>query len=298
MAKLDIRRPKGITGIDAKGYQFRLVAFIDILGFKEMLKNEDATTIIKHFSKFHSWANQPSFFESIAYNDNEGDQASNSIQNRQIERTAEQQNRKVSVFSDLVVISYLGTKRLIEFNFSEMLDEISFIQQYFIQQGIPIRGGITYGELCHDNELCFGPGLVRAHELEKSMAFFPRIIIDPKISNRKPFRSWIQNLSSTKTELFSDGYWGVNHLDKFLKYPDLESFTYGRKSNQMEPTPLDYVHIGLSEYKAFINKGLVSEPEKYSQLKDKYAEVIKLMSKTITFDPSEYGDLGIEEYAH
>jgi hypothetical protein len=44
-----------------------------------------------------------------------------------------------------------------------------------------VRGGITIGELYLDEILVWGTGLVRAYELENTIAIFPRVVIDRNV---------------------------------------------------------------------------------------------------------------------
>jgi hypothetical protein len=44
--------------------------------------------------------------------------------------------------------------------------------------GLMLRGAMTYGKVFADNNFLFGEALVNAHELESSVAIYPRIIID------------------------------------------------------------------------------------------------------------------------
>ena len=37
------------------------------------------------------------------------------------------------------------------------------------------RGGVAIGDIYHDDEAVFGPGLVRAYDIESNVAKFPRI---------------------------------------------------------------------------------------------------------------------------
>jgi hypothetical protein len=47
--------------------------------------------------------------------------------------------------------------------------------------GFLVRGGVTIGDLIHDSECVFGPGLNRAYELESTVANLPRVVIDSSI---------------------------------------------------------------------------------------------------------------------
>jgi hypothetical protein len=44
-----------------------------------------------------------------------------------------------------------------------------------------LRGGITIGNIVHDDECVFGPALNRAYELECSVANYPRVVLDQDV---------------------------------------------------------------------------------------------------------------------
>ena len=50
-----------------------------------------------------------------------------------------------------------------------------------IDEGILIRGAVTIGEVVKSWGQLYGPGVVRAYELERDHAKYPRIIIDDRI---------------------------------------------------------------------------------------------------------------------
>ena len=43
------------------------------------------------------------------------------------------------------------------------------------------RGGVAIGDIYHDDEAVFGPGLVRAYDIESNVAKFPRIVVDHEV---------------------------------------------------------------------------------------------------------------------
>lgn len=64
--------------------------------------------------------------------------------------------------------------------FHEMIDLVH-IQGKLINHGTCVRGGVTIGDVHFDEKTLFGPGFVRAYELESAFANFPRIVIDPEL---------------------------------------------------------------------------------------------------------------------
>jgi hypothetical protein len=96
----------------------------------------------------------------------------------------------------------LGVKENLEIRYSTFSDNVAITQKVgpktpmLIQQlanfqlgaalpGFLLRGGITIGEVVHDDEVAFGPGLNRAYHLESRVAKLPRLVLDPLV--RKEF---------------------------------------------------------------------------------------------------------------
>lgn len=89
---------------------------------------------------------------------------------------------RVTTFSDNVVISQdvgEATPRLITL--------IAFFQIAGALGGFLLRGGITVGNIIHDQECVFGPALNRAVELERDVAKYPRVIIDHEVADELGF---------------------------------------------------------------------------------------------------------------
>ncbi len=135
-------------------YEDRYVAFIDILGFKDMIcKSEDNeevfNVIITALSKMKK------------------------MKERSYKR--EDDTSQIALFSDNIVISYLIETEEDE---CSIIHDVMYLHISLLMKGIMVRGGITKGKLCHKGNFVFGPALVRAHEMESKYAIYPRIIID------------------------------------------------------------------------------------------------------------------------
>ena len=136
-------------------YEDRIVAFIDILGFKEKVSNTEineiklqclTTALDRLYERIWEW---------------EADGVGSSFAFTQ--------------FSDSIVISSLA----------ESVDGFGMLQQLLLgvmalvdDWGILVRGGIARGQLIHDRTMVVGPAMVKAYELESEEAKYPRIIID------------------------------------------------------------------------------------------------------------------------
>lgn len=135
-------------------YKEKIVCFIDILGFGDMIDRKylaDPTKIYAVLSEIKTsitdWGNTP-----IASNI----------------------DLQITQFSDCIVFSLVPTQHyFMTFNFFKELS-IKMVMNH----GVIFRGGITYGQIFHDSEMIFGPAMNRAYRLESKEAVYPRIIID------------------------------------------------------------------------------------------------------------------------
>lgn len=140
------------------------VTFFDILGFKNMLSKKSCDEVNNIINVFYK------------ENDRVKDQVGNC--NYDINTIS---------FSDSVIRASVLKDDYSNIDYCEaLLNEIvnlSCIQMNLIREGIWIRGGVAFGEICIDNEkgIVFGEGFVDAYTLESQIANFPRIVISSDI---------------------------------------------------------------------------------------------------------------------
>ena len=93
-----------------------------------------------------------------------------------------QLNFNASFLSDCIIISYEVSEFRQDFlQLHYILNHLSeFVFDITLYFGKFMRGGFTYGDLYHEEDVCFGPALIEAVELEKA-AIFPRISVSPQI---------------------------------------------------------------------------------------------------------------------
>ena len=125
-------------------------------------------------------------------------------------------DRKVSQISDSVVISYSR-----ESNFCHILHDAHFLCVKAMEIGFLLRGAIVYGKVIHnvsENKL-FGPAFLKAYDMERKKAIYPRIIVDDNF-----FRIAKNNcLSSVNPEnkdlkmLISEDFDGIPYVNYFDK---------------------------------------------------------------------------------
>lgn len=192
-------------------YENRYVAFLDILGFKNMvLQSENDQQMLNLIN--------------MALNYTAKIQIENYGQNMPMADLGKQ----VSVFSDSIVISYDMIRP--GSGFFVLLDLV-YICNDLLGVGMPVRGGVTVGSLIHDNNKCFGPAMVNAYYLESQAAVYPRILVDPKvieydlqyrgINNTQEFeKKFIESL----IEQDSDGKIFLDFLSQYNEFNDYETY--------------------------------------------------------------------------
>lgn len=179
-----------------------IVTFIDILGFKDIINKFS-------FEDVHKKLDTVRFFSSVD-DQQEGDGF----------------EPKIIQFSDSIIrIRPLDSSANKEFRyglmFHEMLDLVR-MQGELINNGIFVRGGVSIGDVYYDRQLLFGPGFVKAYELESSYANFPRIIINPQLIDQLHRDRRLSSNQNTLEEEFlyikrnirrdSDGLYFIDYL--------------------------------------------------------------------------------------
>jgi hypothetical protein len=146
-------------------YKTSIITFIDYLGFKELLSNLPCNEVNQILSIFDA-------------------QCGMSL--RHTSKSAELGTYYKYQFSDsLVRITCPKDNEKIE---ELLLHEISYMTHNQLHaicyHNIFIRGGITIGDIFydHNNGRVFGPGFIKAYELESKVAKQPVVVIDTDIS--------------------------------------------------------------------------------------------------------------------
>lgn len=149
----------------------RIVCFLDILGFSELIKRYDddiTSTLLQDI--------QESF----------------KIATKTLKEAVNQQDKdllkhlKYYSFSDNICISlpFFETKHDFIKNFNLLCIYTRGFQLIMMSKGIFMRGGISTGSYFSDENLIFSIGLVNAYKLESKNAIYPRVVIDDLIINR------------------------------------------------------------------------------------------------------------------
>lgn len=233
-------------------YEYSIVSFFDILGFKNIVDNNSAESIFNILEIFKT-------------------------QSKHDEELASLFKMKFTNFSDCVVrsVDFIGNKTEypIDIFFHELIDLIH-LQCSLIYKNILIRGAISVDEIYHSNQTVFGPGLVKAYLLENCDAKYPRIIfkknlidslskIFKKESEQDDIKQILSLLRSEKNDLYFIDYLRVinneaDHHTDFVKFLD------------------HHKHLIIENYSSATNSNVI---DKYAWLAEYHNDVVHFMKK-------------------
>lgn len=142
-------------------YKLRYVAFLDMMGFKNMVnqsvENQNILNNINMALSYIGYMKHDNYNGILSMVD---------------------LGKQVTAFSDSIVISYDTSMPGGGFH---VLMDLVYICNDLLGIGIPVRGGVTVGPLIHDEQKCFGPAMIEAYLMESTQAIFPRVIINQKV---------------------------------------------------------------------------------------------------------------------
>ena len=159
-------------------YEECLVSYIDVLGFRNLIDTREVREILDVISLLKNVTDPPQF-------DNEEEQElmyAEGLINPTYCQSISDAVVRVAAFARKVGPEF-GRRPNTDALFFEV-DDLLGAQISLAERGILIRGGMSIGKVYIDpggNGPIFGPGLVRAYELESREAVFPRLVVDDKL---------------------------------------------------------------------------------------------------------------------
>lgn len=243
--KSNIYKPPIIPHQD---YEDRIVAFVDVLGFKGLVdSSKNDVKVLRNITSALS-----TLYEWIWKWEADGGDSSFAF----------------TQFSDSVVLSALADT---QDSFEMLLQLMLGIVDIAYSHCIIVRGGIARGKLIHDNEMVVGPAMVDAYFLESQIAKYPRIVISEELKtefevNLQEYVDSQPNLTEIPSfnKIFKqddvDGLWYMDYID-----PDEEFVIRHSKKDYIE-TLKDIARKGLSNSDANVRM-------KYEWLERKLAAI-------------------------
>lgn len=160
-----------------------IVAFVDILGFSNMVKSdcENKSDSIKYFEVLREI-------------------------NKETQKIGD---CNITQFSDSVIFSL----PLSQDNYIKMTEILAEYQRKLLYHNIICRGAVAYGKHYKEDDFMFSQALIEAYQLESKDAIYPRIIISKNLLEY--FRPTIQNPPYLVQE--KDGFYFVDYLSAASK---------------------------------------------------------------------------------
>lgn len=147
------------------GYEHRVVAFLDVLGWKSFVQQSVADASLFHaMEEALALVPNEQFFYQRGYG------------------TDLMELPSMTQFSDSIVLSAaLGDgDAKAQVQVLQIFLWVQAICHLMLSRGFPVRGGVTDGLMYHHDNRAFGPALNEAIALEANYALYPRVVIPPR----------------------------------------------------------------------------------------------------------------------
>lgn len=264
-------------------YEQRIVAFLDILGFRSLLDetvDKDGNDIEE---KINSVISAYQAIRDIWDLDN----------GKVLSEFKKKDSKQVSIFSDSIVVSFKVEDPSQVFY---TLLEIKHVIMLLLYRKILCRGAVAIGKFIHTENYLFGPALVEAYTLESKAAMYPRVILDNSVieagakysgqHNSRAEKEYVQSL----LEQDSDGMYYVDYFFKAQSELDDPEYDF--------PSYID----NLGE---IIRKGLMASSHhskadlrvKYSWMRERYNQMVEIVTdKNAVQELISAGEIELAEF--
>lgn len=195
---------------EEKQYKKCYVAFLDVLGFKEMIKRKSCEYIYEIFSKEFKQKIKQIYIGTTLVSD--------------------MANVEMKVMSDSICL-YIDSS--IENSLFALVCATAHFQNELLcfEEPVLTRGAIVHGDIFSEGDIIYGPAFVDAYLKEEQLAKYPRIILDEGLieevesnSDENVYKALNQFSLFDFDGNFVVDYWQVfNEINK-NKYLDLLSY--------------------------------------------------------------------------
>lgn len=216
---------------DGVEYEKRIVCYMDVLGFKNLVKGSAGSPEIR--DQIHKLLTDMNNLGKLNELVEDYCLAGVSVNNKDISIfTSDGMSglgvkSEMSFFSDSFIFSYGLTQRRDDLaDVYVVLDELTYMVFQMLRTGIFVRGGLAYGNAYHKDNVCFGPAVVKAVELEGDAAF-PIIGIDKSFFDKASPDSvfWGNDYGDKYQSFVKDSFYAVDPGHR-LKSKELTDFPY------------------------------------------------------------------------
>jgi len=203
-------------GNTRKVYEKRIVAFVDILGFKSIINRLEE---------------EPELFDIVR-----------NILDSISKKVKEISSAEMTAFSDNIVISSNKNKEY------QVLIRARDFSLLLLQNGFLCRGGVAIGPTYHKGNIVFGKGFVNAYQIEQKIAKYPRIVVSNEIAQKINIQDqWPKNIIKRD----KDGCWFINLFippvagSSGKKYEDIVFLTNKKPFNKIREQIVEGVKRSL-----------------------------------------------------
>jgi hypothetical protein len=210
--------------LDTNHSSLYFVAFLDLLGFKNMvIKDLEAPTgAEKYMDKLYT------------------------IHQKTIELSKSTLDIELVQFSDSIVLATKYDKA----SFSDFLNIIGNYQRTLLSEGILVRGGIAYGKHFNNNGFIYSNGLINAYKLESEVAKFPRIIVSRDLLELLYEKASYENESLALIKEHDDHYF-IDYLSDLSHEEISTNLAMVHKGLKHTSSSVREKYTWLSDYIAF-----------------------------------------------
>jgi hypothetical protein len=179
-------------------YRDRYVAFLDLMGFRWII--EESTR-------------DPNAFRVAQ----EALEIANEQRRWSQDLLAEDAHR-IYLFSDTVLITCPFTDNGLD----RLFETVAKLSQHLIYNYVFLRGAVVRGQLFEREHVVFGPGLIRAYDLESKLASYPRVLVSEDVVQRTaliPYQPRGRDPMTLRHRLRrdADGLWFLDWLRHYHK---------------------------------------------------------------------------------
>ena len=167
-----------------------IIAYLDILGAKQMICNDDNFDFLNHLNMFMEDAIE---------------EAGGGI-------FKHKEEIYIKIFSDniLLAIELKENDEQRDSKIAALFNTVANIYNEILRYGYLMRGAIVEGEFFHNDKIVYGKALVEAVHLEEKVANVPRILVKTKVTEPHSFYYLMQN---NDEELFLNIFHLCNAFD-------------------------------------------------------------------------------------
>ncbi len=254
------------------GYVDSYVAFIDILGFKEFIKNNDFKKVNSLFSDINDLRNEAlKCFNYLKYNDDIKMKPASNI--------------AINIISDSIVISFPKAETN---SLATLLYVISFFSFNVLHKyNLLCRGAIAEGDFYVDQNIAYGPALVKACIMESKLAVYPRIIY-----TRSTIESYMKNIKNEyENNLLIKKCFADYDIEDDLYYADYIKCVLFKFSNDVQKNTVESneVYLIFNSIKKNVEYKLSNETDPH--IREKYLYFKKYYNNAVSFMQNLYSPI-------